>query len=58
MKKFKSERDWQDLERADKVVIAVACLMWLAMSFGAFNQSQKFAQLKQNMVKSEMVKHR
>lgn len=58
MKKFKSERDWKDLERADKVVIAVACLMWLAISFGILNQSQKFAQLKQNMVKSEMVKHR
>ncbi len=56
MKKFKSERDWKDLERADKVVIAVACLIWLAMSFGVFNQSQKIAQLKQKAAKTEMVK--
>lgn len=58
MKKIELERDWKDLERADKAVIAIACLMWLAISFGILHQSHKLAQLKQNVVKSEMVKHR
>lgn len=58
MKKFKAERDWKDLERADKIAIIVGVLIWAALETGVFVQSQKFAQLKQNVFKSEMVNHR
>lgn len=59
MKVFKTERDWSDFERADKIAIIVGVLMWAALETGVFIQANgSFSQLKQNIAKTEMVKHR
>ena len=39
MKKiFKNERDWKDLERADKIALCVGVLMWFVFETGCYYQ--------------------
>nr|MBQ0091305.1 hypothetical protein [Candidatus Enterousia merdequi] len=58
MKKFKFERNWSDLERADKAMLLLGVIVWLGFSVGLYLQSEKYSHLKQNIVKTEMLKHR
>lgn len=59
MKTFKTEREWKDLERADKIVFVIGVIMWTLMSTGVYFQNHNnHQQLKQNILKTEMVKHR
>ncbi len=58
MKVFKNERDWIDLERADKYAILVGVLMWLALETGVYIQSVGGISKFKQIVKTEMVKHR
>lgn len=58
MKKgFKPERDWADLERADKTAIFVGVLIWALLEVGCFMESKRYAQIK-NAVKTELVRGR
>jgi hypothetical protein len=58
MKVFKTERDWKDLERADKVAIFVGVFVWVILETGCVFQAKRHTQLQNNVIKSEMVKHR
>ena len=58
MKPYKSEREWSDLERADKVVFFIGLLIWATLAGTALKQSVKYSQMKNNVVKSEMVRTR
>ncbi len=58
MKIFKTERDWSDLERADKTALFVGVLIWALLEVGCFMESKRFAQIKNNVVKSEIVRQR
>lgn len=55
MKGYKAERNWADLERADKVAILVGLLMWAAIETGIFVQSVGGMSNIKQMVKSEFV---
>lgn len=56
MKNFKTERDWADLDKPSKIVIAVAVAAWLMLSYGLTQNYNN--QIKNNVVKSEMVRSR
>ena len=58
MKFFKNEREWKDLERADKAAIFVGVLIWLLLETGVYLEGKRYAQLKQNVFKTEMLKNR
>ncbi len=58
MKKFKTEREWSDLERADKVALFVGIFIGMILAGTCFAQSNRYNQLKSNIVKTEMVNHR
>lgn len=58
MKPYKSEREWSDLERADKVALFVGLLIWAMLAVTAYKQSARYSQIKNNAVKSEMVRTR
>ena len=58
MKIFKTERYWKDLERADKIALFVGVFIWVLLETGVCLNAKKCAQLKQNVFKTEMVKHR
>ena len=58
MKMFKTERSWKDLERADKIVLILGVVVWILISTGICLKANAAKQLKQNVLKTEMVKHR
>lgn len=59
MQTYKSERDWKDLARADKVVLFSGFLLWALFSYGIYNEvTSKYSSLKGNVVKTEMVRGR
>ncbi len=59
MKKFKTERDWKDLERADKIALLIGFVMWALLSSGVCVKNyNKHQYLQKNILKTEMVKHR
>lgn len=55
---YKSERTWKDLERADKAVIIVAVLLWVAVETGVFVQSVGGISKIKQIAKTEMVRSR
>ena len=59
MAKFKNERDWSELERADKIALFVGLAMWLAIETGCFLGSmhsyQNNQQAKHNIFKTLVV---
>jgi hypothetical protein len=58
MKAFKTERDWKDLERADKVALFIGVLVWALLETGVYLDAKKHLKLKQNVFKTEMIKQR
>ena len=56
MKTFKTERDWSDLERADKTVIFIGVLIWALLTAGCLMESKRYVQMKANAVQSEKVR--
>lgn len=55
---YKPERDWSDLERADKIVLITGVLCFLGMYAGLLAQNNAFHQIQKNAVKTEMVRGR
>ena len=58
MKKFKTERDWKDLERADKVVLILGVFVWALISTGLCMKANAAQQSNQNFIKTELIKQR
>ena len=56
MKTFKTERDWSDLERADKTVIFVGVLIWALLTAGCLMESKRYANIKASVIKSEKTR--
>ena len=55
---YKSEKTWKDLERADKVAIIVAVVLWAALETGVFVQSVGGISKIKQIAKTEMVRSR
>jgi hypothetical protein len=51
-------RGWKDLERPNKVAIIIGVFAWLLLETGVYMETRRWAQMKQNVFKTEMVKQR
>ena len=55
MKKFKSERDWSDLERADKIVMAIFMAAFLGIGYGLIKDNN-LHNIQQHVVKTQFMR--
>ncbi len=50
--------EWKDLERENKIAIIVGVLLWAVIEMGVYSEAKRYAQIQQNVAKTEMVKGR
>ena len=56
MNTYKSERNWSDLARADKMVLIAGVLLWAGFSIGVAKTNVDM--IKKQIAKTEMVRQR